>query len=1656
MIQYELFLKEISDFLRSCTIKNKYFAQNVADQVIAKYGFSELPDKFNPYYLRMCGLSTLDLKIPRYLVDEDGNRTYNEDHKYASITDPNPELTRLIMVRLDLMKGSNGLPLPAPIKIEKGVETIKEQIAIEFATNVGVRNVDGKKYTGKAKVFVLEDVPVSGATPQTSKIKDLHNKIANLNSNDNGVVINIITGTLSWDDFVSNSISFSENVGEEDRDPIAFSIQSRTDLTAELLQQHADKLYLNVTSEKKTYTKIDNTWREINQATMFAIETVAYCRRNEGIADFNISINDYNRSANINFFTSKTQPPVEALVVIGATDLDWLNMYYGYTENGVLYKSSVLEDIGRTIYNIDRTGDVIDVPYSKINEALGYTEAERPPAGSRINYIRHARAWRKGTDSIIYTEKEQPEQNDTVYDSDNLGSKTNWKVVEFTTNPTNSWIKINDINDSEYVRSSVDDVVITCGTYMFNGLDWASIDVRDLFDEEWKKRFSEEFSIYDNFTYTTMSNPFDKESFDEKLIVGDNNDLFIDRYEYLGWDKPVYIPTYDYINELTRDFTLYTRLFNHMKDNHVKTALKYHIGAEVYNTACENYTDRIDFIKGVCYPVHNLLDQLEYEIVNDVNGTPMLTATQEGYRNYIKKIEDAASDIASKKNFTLLNYDSTLLKENEADSLINALTQTLTCVRERWDVGEFGYEELYYPAVWATIWSHLPFILFVQRILNLRTEAVHVDHIWEYLESKGLKDYRTVMDMDQQVFLYKNMEYLRGNEGKQSTLRILVDKLLSKFGATVNTKSVLLDTTLAKENKETDLYNGTHNINGLTESVSASVKILSEDLDEQTSVIRDTQGRIEDFDETYRREYNSGLEPYYGGTQAEQMQRVATAHDEIEIKRHTYAPPKLAEITQKGLPSDVTRLAMAFIFQTLIRKMSGNEILPTCVVNVMFTGLSTPKTFSISECIALIFYALRKSEWYTYKNKYGEQNKSQDIWKSLTDAEGNGLSLSEHKALIDRLMSYENCPKTNNPSYESDCDHIYFNPNETFNDFIPRRASLWLPYLGPYSIHERDADGNYVKDNEGNFVLNRVEVSIPMGDVNLNNFIYMEENRNGDLEEKSIKIADGTMASNTTERPISLIVSPTEYNSLELQSWNDMVSAENSTANDTRTYTHWEYGWDETTRSYKTIVVNDKLMPDSVVSKYDICTDETRIESIKFVSVPSTLVGGIISGSSRSVSDNWYMPRLKDIEISVRNHTELMNTLSKQANFMINHFQMTRNSVDAYFHRAMDYIYKKITVVADVALDLVPGHTTYTDWFETDIELKSVFRDIEEGADQAIVYNSIADSFIEALFPADKLTLTGSVNQTKYAAMKELFQWLGSYNLAYLNASSVQYETLFLHPITINATFQKGINNRPWIVNHDFIFDDRKISCCIDANLNHYRHYGIRTSELRNFSVDIDFTTFKHVSEWNVINTGWSMTTTDESKKHQYVKSVTPHTYDWSSSNREILLKELKSAMLLYGYETVAEYDETNRTWVNPQGAAYTPNNQSIVLNKTTGVISIYSSSGNYENCSIIDINDVSVFEWDTIPSEHFKVIKHGKTISNMFTNFVYTWTSNSNPENDAEGWNNSNADLRYGSKSYIGTAQYETITLPSGNVAKNDYRQVSVNYTPSVIKFNN
>ena len=396
MIQYELFLKEISDFLRSCTIKNKYFAQITADRVMDKYGLDTLPDHFNPYYLRMCGLSTLDLPIPLYLYDEEGNQIINEDRKYRCITDTDVSLTQLLLVRMD-ETDSNGSEIhPVKDKVQLTVNQINRDLAIAYLKYIGFYSPEETKIDDRILIWRLDT-----AEDKNSALQSYMAGITFTPNDDKRTVVNIITGEYDWENLARQSPVYSDGI-------FVNSAQEIASIEGMVAGQYAHSL-----SEKKTYKFNGTVWQRIAVDTMLEETIKHYKNENEQITS----------TTNISFITSYEAPTIEALVVIG--DLNWDDMYQNNTGYTTLCEYPTATDIA----------------FEDLTTHLGYSESETPPVGMRVNFNRNARCWVNDDDTsdIIYTKQEIPQVGDNVYVNHFLNTS------DFVINETNNPILVDEI-----------------------------------------------------------------------------------------------------------------------------------------------------------------------------------------------------------------------------------------------------------------------------------------------------------------------------------------------------------------------------------------------------------------------------------------------------------------------------------------------------------------------------------------------------------------------------------------------------------------------------------------------------------------------------------------------------------------------------------------------------------------------------------------------------------------------------------------------------------------------------------------------------------------------------------------------------------------------------------------------------------------------------------------------------------------------------------------------------------------------------------------------------------------------------------------------------------------------------------------------------------
>lgn len=262
----------------------------------------------------------------------------------------------------------------------------------------------------------------------------------------------------------------------------------------------------------------------------------------------------------------------------------------------------------------------------------------------------------------------------------------------------------------------------------------------------------------------TELNPYYRHAHGEYILADDTTEIdgvqIPNQRIYRRLDEMIYIQSLDTQQQVP--FTKETLA------KHPKTASLYRIPNSYYTKLCESYPQYSDLIKSIVYPIQ-----------------------EEVWCPRHQRMET----FETADNFTIFGYDEDMFQENERTSIYTAIKTTLEMVRVRWDVKEFDYEDMFPIVHQGILWHLLYLAIFGQRILNIRTSKVHEFHIWSYLNSKGVGDYRDVLTLNQALFLYRNINYLLKNKGTQKNFSILIGALLKPMNVALYSKSIVQNVT---------------------------------------------------------------------------------------------------------------------------------------------------------------------------------------------------------------------------------------------------------------------------------------------------------------------------------------------------------------------------------------------------------------------------------------------------------------------------------------------------------------------------------------------------------------------------------------------------------------------------------------------------------------------------------------------------------------------------------------------------------------------------------------------------------------------------------------------------------------------------------------------
>lgn len=383
--------------------------------------------------------------------------------------------------------------------------------------------------------------------------------------------------------------------------------------------------------------------------------------------------------------------------------------------------------------------------------------------------------------------------------------------------------------------------------------------------------------------------------------------------------------------------------------SHINTAETYKIPQAEYFRLLEKYPTSSDIIKSIVYPIEPV-----------VNGDRTISAFERAVQA---------------GNLELLAYDDSMLEEQERQSIHDCVVQTLAMIEDRWAVKEFCFENMYASTMQYTIWQILWWAVFVQRISNIRTGSVHTYHLWSYLKSNGVGEYRDILTIRQQLFLYRNLRYLIEHKGTQHALEILIYVLLTTQNISLqgkNTKQMLLSEGGDATTDTAVRYPGIQSITVAKSLLDHIVGMYRENPDTRFQTVLEYLGQhagdVNDNDQIeYETGYGQTTEEIYDKEQAAGLEYTSEwlfekSKKETDAKLSASAishrNTKLLELVNGASSNLYYILYTKFFSETLMYRLSLDDLRYS--VSFKLPGTTLQVVFPAKDLVGLMFYVIGK------------------------------------------------------------------------------------------------------------------------------------------------------------------------------------------------------------------------------------------------------------------------------------------------------------------------------------------------------------------------------------------------------------------------------------------------------------------------------------------------------------------------------------------------------------------------------------------------------------------------------------------------------------------------------------------------------------------------
>lgn len=250
--------------------------------------------------------------------------------------------------------------------------------------------------------------------------------------------------------------------------------------------------------------------------------------------------------------------------------------------------------------------------------------------------------------------------------------------------------------------------------------------------------------------------------------------------------------------------TLEDIVFN--KENleiHSSTKRQYSFGTRFYNDLVSRFPDQENLILGILNPI-------DIEVaINSPNGK-------------------------------ILYIDNSLIESNE-ENFIEELQKRIDSYFVRWSLDPYSYtDDLFAAAQLAILYMNIPKFILNIRLENCRTNYVHSFHIRQYLASKGrLDSFIDNLTKKQMLFLYRNINYIHRNAGKNDTFKWLIQNIFTDRGIPLSEYEMRHNLTQMPEYLKPTIDFNKNNLNDIYVNDSSRNISVREMLEKQIPIARD-------------------------------------------------------------------------------------------------------------------------------------------------------------------------------------------------------------------------------------------------------------------------------------------------------------------------------------------------------------------------------------------------------------------------------------------------------------------------------------------------------------------------------------------------------------------------------------------------------------------------------------------------------------------------------------------------------------------------------------------------------------------------------------------------------------------------------------------------